>query len=531
MVTNYTNNRQKLKLIVTLFFSCVTFVSEAQTLVTFAGKATAGFKDSTGIYAEFNGPNGIAIDKVGNIFITDQGNNCIRKITPDSVVTTVAGNGIAGFADGPGTTAEFNVPTRIAVDANDNLYVADEGNQRIRKITSKGVVSTLAGNGIAGYADGPGANAEFSYPDGVAVDTSGNVYVADQLNNLVRKITPGGVVSTYAGNGAFDHTVSLAVDLKGNVYVSDWLHYRICKITPDGIISTLAGNGVAGFRDGPGANAEFGNGAMRVSVDTSRNVYVADPGNFRLRKITPGGVVSTLAGSGIKGYLDTLAMYSQFSNITGAAIAPDGNIFITDFSNNVIRELTSASGGPLPVTFLNFTAEFKNNDGLLSWQTATEENSNYFNIERSSDGSHFNIIGSVPASGNSSITKSYNYTDVKAATLNASALYYRLQEVDKDGKSITSKIQLLNLIKKLSITVTPNPVIDFINITSSADVKNARISLIDISGKKYYARVQNLFAGMRLQIPVSKNYAVGTYFVQIIDASGKTICVQEIIKN
>jgi hypothetical protein len=202
---------------------------------TVAGSGTQGFldSDSGALVARFTVPLGITADQSGNIYVSD-GNFFgyrIRKITPSGIVTTLAGNGLRGFADGDGANAEFDSPTGLAVDESGNVYVADAGNNRIRKITPSGFVTTLAGSGIFGYADGNPSAAQFSYPSGVAVDSSDNVYVADANNNRIRKITPAGLVNTLAGNGIlgsvdgdyssaeFALPVGITVDRSGNVYV------------------------------------------------------------------------------------------------------------------------------------------------------------------------------------------------------------------------------------------------------------------------------------------------------------------------
>ncbi len=262
-------------------------------------------------------------------------------------VSTLAGSGTAGFADGTGTTAQFNSPLGVAVDAAGNLYVADLKNNRIRKITPSGEVSTLAGSGIVGSVDGTGTTAQFNETCGVAVDASGNVYVADRSNHRIRKITPGGEVSTLAGsilgyaNGTgtaakFYNPRGVAVDASGNVYVADYSNHRIRKITPGGEVSTLAGSGTPGFADGTGTAAQFYYPAS-VVVDPSGNVYVADLANYRIRKITSSGEVSTLAGS-ILGYGTGTA--AQFKTPIAVALDANGNVYVADSYG--IRKITTA---------------------------------------------------------------------------------------------------------------------------------------------------------------------------------------------
>jgi len=271
---------------------------------TFAGTGTAAFANGAGTTARFNHPIAVAVDSEGNVYVADTGNHRIRKITPAGMVSTFAGDG---------NTTQFNCPTGVAVDSSGNVYVADRYNHRIRKITSTGVVSTFAGTGTAGYKDAAGNTARFNRPYGVAVDSSGNVYVADFDNHRIRKITPAAriedrKVSTFAGSTAgykdatgntarFNYPSDVAVDSEGNVYVADHVNHRIRKITPAGMVSTIAGTGAAAFANGAGNATQF-NFPYGVAVDSSGNVYVADAFNHRIRKITPAEMVSTLVGTG-----------------------------------------------------------------------------------------------------------------------------------------------------------------------------------------------------------------------------------------
>ncbi len=333
---------------------------------TLAGNGIHGFMDGTGGpngTAQFKYPTGTAIDAIGNVYVADRNNHRIRKITPNGMVYTLAGNGNIAFMDGtggPNGTAQFYYPEGVAVDAQNNVYVADKSHHRIRKIAPNGMTSTLAGNGTPGYADGTGGfngTAMFSSPSGVTVDAQNNVYVADQLNNRIRKITPDGTVTTLAGSGTlgyldgssdvaqFSNPYGVTVDLQGNVYVADIENNRIRKITPDGTVMTLAGSGTSGYMDGtggPNGTAQFLK-PTGVAVDGQNNVYVAGFLNNRIRKIAPGGTVTTLAGSGIDGFMDAPVDAAQFHDPFGIAVDVQGNIFIADAQNNRIRKIACAS--------------------------------------------------------------------------------------------------------------------------------------------------------------------------------------------
>jgi sugar lactone lactonase YvrE len=252
-----------------------------------------GFADGAANEAKFNTPSAIAIDKDGNLFIADTANNRIRKIDAKAQVTTVAGTGAAGFADGAANEAVFDSPIGLAVDAQGNLFVADTYNDRIRKITKDGAVTTIAGTGVAGFADGAANEAMFDTPCGIAVDKQGNLFVADTGNNAIRKITRQGEVTTFAKNNEgeqnsdarLSYPVGLALTQDGFLFVSNQNSGRIQMITPVGEIKNFAGK-TSGFADGIGEGARF-NGAYGIAVDNTGNLFVADANNYLIRKITP----------------------------------------------------------------------------------------------------------------------------------------------------------------------------------------------------------------------------------------------------
>lgn len=324
---------------------------------TLAGSGIQGVVDGPSNTAQFYYPNGITIDAMGNTYVTDVYSE-LRKISPTGQVTTPAGSSQGGYADGTGIFAKFSFPEGLAADAAGNIYVADSWNNRIRKVTPAGVVTTFAGSGSVGtwgnagggYLDGPASQAKFVRPTGIAIDAAGNIYVGDAGNGRLRKITPAGIVSTLAGNGTFGFADGpagiaqfgglnrLAVDASGNIYVSDTYTGRIRKVTPDGTVSTLAGSGSYGFRDGPVATALF-SGLGGIAVDGSGNIYVADNSNRRIRKISPAGIVSTVAGSGTAGFNDGAGSFAQFNGPTDLVISPSGALYVTDYYNNRIRKI------------------------------------------------------------------------------------------------------------------------------------------------------------------------------------------------
>jgi DNA-binding beta-propeller fold protein YncE len=372
------------------------FISKISTtgvVSTFAGLGgTGGTYYGTGTTVGFNQPSGVAVDPSGNVYVADSGNDVIRKVTPAGVVTTLAGTpDSAGLANSTGSNARFNYPagivgdgsgnfyvadsinglirkvtpggmvttfvgglsepTGVTVDAAGNLYVAVAGLNQIYKITPGGATSTLAGNSFAGSNDGTGSSASFNYPTGVTVDGSGNVYVADSGNNTIRKITSGGVVTTLAGKpgligsadgtGAaaqFNYPLGIGIDGAGNLYVADNFNQTIRKITPAGLVSTYAGSaGNAGSIDGTAFAARFSSPAA-VAVDAAGNVFVSDSLNYTIRKISPAGAVTTLAGSaGNPGAANGTGSSARFYDPFGITVDAAGNIYVADASNNTIR--------------------------------------------------------------------------------------------------------------------------------------------------------------------------------------------------
>jgi hypothetical protein len=331
-------------------------VTPAGVVTTIAGSAgILGSTDGTGAAARFNAPAGVAVDGSGNLFVTDSGNDTIRKITSAGVVTTIAGTaGVGGSNDGTGAAAQFSGPAGIGVDGSGNIYVADEINDTIRKITSAGVVTTLAGEAAAaGSSDGTGSVGRFTAPYGLRVDGSGNIYVADTGNEEIRKVTPAGVVSTIAGTlrhtgsvdgqgaaASFNAPLGVGVDGSGNLYVADYYNDEIRKITSGGAVTTIAGVAtIFGFVDGQGTQAEFG-GPYDVVADSNGNVYVSDEGNDTIRKITPGGAVTTLAGSPEAGYADGTGAAARLNRPTGVALDKSGNLYVADDNNDTIRKIS-----------------------------------------------------------------------------------------------------------------------------------------------------------------------------------------------
>jgi len=380
--------------------ACAQVTYTPYTFTTLAGKASIGSADGPREAARFSSPFDVTVDNAGNLYVADTDNHTVRKITPDGMVTTLAGlAGVSGSTDGVGSAARFYHPEGITVDIFGNVYVADTDNQTIRKITPGGLVTTLAGvAGSNGNMDGIGRAASFNWPSGVAVDGTGNVYVTEIFNYDVRKITPAGVVTTLAGQAGssgnadglgsdarFTDPGGVAVDAWGNIFVADTYNDRICKITPAGMVTTLRmADGTAAYFYRPQklgldvvgnvyVSDSLNHRILRlttagdltiiatlpadlpqdptsvpyadgVAVDALGNVYVADTGNSAVRKITQSGVMTTVAGFGPGfGSTDGVGSVARFFYPAGVAADGAGNVYAADMANHTIRKI--APGG------------------------------------------------------------------------------------------------------------------------------------------------------------------------------------------
>ena len=289
-----------------------------QAITTIAGNGTKGFSGDGGpaTSAELAAPEGMAMDAAGNLYFVDVQNFRVRKISSSGTISTVAGTGTRGSSgDGGPATSAAMVPFSVAVDSAGNLYITDIA--RIRKVTPSGTISTVAGTGRGGFSGdgGPATSAQIFAPEGVAVDTAGNIYIADTDNHRIRKVTPAGTITTVAGNGtkgfsgdggpatgaSLNDPTRVTVDAQGNLYIADEQNNRVRKVTAAGVISTLAGTGIGGYSgDGGPATSAMLFTPYDVAVDAAGNVYIADSQNNRIREVTPDGKINTVAGNGPK---------------------------------------------------------------------------------------------------------------------------------------------------------------------------------------------------------------------------------------
>jgi sugar lactone lactonase YvrE len=295
------------------------------TITTVAGTGAPGFSGDGGpaTSAQINNPAGLAADSLGNLYIADSWNQRIRMVSTNGIITTVAGNGSSGFSgdSSPATSAQLDNPTGLAVDSFGNVYIADSSNQRIRMVSVNGVITTIAGNGTSGYSGdgGPATSAELASPNGISVDALGNVYIADDGNNRIRKVAPNGNITTIAGNGT----------------------------------SGYSGDG------GPATSAELAS-PNSVAVDTAGNLYIADDGNNRIRRVDLTGTITTIAGNGNRAYTGDggPALNASFQNPAGVFVSAAGSVYVSDQSNAALRMLTPIGTQPVMTIQSNHSGAF-----------------------------------------------------------------------------------------------------------------------------------------------------------------------------
>lgn len=332
-------------------------------ITTVAGNGVTNYSGDNGpaTSAELNLPAAVAVDSSGNLYIADTYNNCIRKVNTSGTITTVAGNGTEGYSgdNGPATSAELNWPMGVAVDSSGNIYIGDTNNNRVRVVNSGGTITTFAGNGTPAYSgdNGPATLAELYMPYGVAVDTSGNLFIGEMVSDRVRKINSSGTITTVAGDGTstyngdngpatlaqFGAPEGVAISSSGNLYITDPMNLRVRMVNTSQIIVTVAGDGTQGSTGdgGPATSAEL-IWPAGVALDFHNNLYIADPPTNRVRVVNTGETISTVAGTGTAGFSGDggPAASAELNSPNGVAVDSSGNLYIADSGNCRIRKVT-----------------------------------------------------------------------------------------------------------------------------------------------------------------------------------------------
>ncbi len=358
-------------LICTAMVTAFCHSAQAQVITTVAGRNGGGLPGDgiPATNATIGAPWGVTTNATGNFYVSDNSNHVIRKVNAAGIISTIAGtSGTAGSGGdgGAATAAELNYPRQIATDRSGNVYVADQNNNVIRKITPSGIISRFAGTGVMGYTGngGPATNAKIYFPQGVATDKYGNVFIAEE--NTIRKIDTAGIITPvagayllapgYSGDGGpataaqFYYPQGLCTDTLGNIYVADTRNHAIRKINASGIITTIAGIGSTGFTgDGGAATVAKLNYPMSVAIDATGNLYIADQQNHAIRKVKPSGIISTIAGNGASGYSGDggPATAGRLYNPSGIAATPQGTLYIADANNGVVRKIQSTNFAPV----------------------------------------------------------------------------------------------------------------------------------------------------------------------------------------
>jgi sugar lactone lactonase YvrE len=556
---------------------------------TIAGTGTAAFAGDGGpaLSAELAHPVAIILDNTGNIFISDENNDRVRKISATTQnISTLAGDYLSYGGDGGvATSAVFNLPEDVAFDRSGNLYISDAHDYRIRKISlATNIITTVAGNGAAGYTKDslPADSSALNFPEGVVTDSLGNVFFCDLDNYRIREIkTTDNKLYNFAGNGSssgsfqnntpaaqayLSNPQGIAMDTAGNVFVADWGLSMVLKIDAiTKIVTAVAGTGAwgSGGDGGPATNAQLFF-PWDVTLDRAGNIYIADAENARIRKVDAStNIITTFAGNGTNGYsgdngpatnaeigftegittdsadnvyisaystvrridaktniittvagVDTIgysgdngpATQAHLNGPNGVAFDRSGNMYIADYSNNVIRKVTQAT---LPVTYLSFTVTKKGATALLNWQTATEVNNAYFDVERGVNSFNFSVIGKVAGNGNAAQAQSYSFTDVAPKE---GIDYYRLKQVDKDGNVNYSRVLSLDFNTPPVLRLYPDPAKDIATVSGLSTNGKSVIALIDAAGKTISV---NVTSANSCSINVSQ-LNPGTYFLRII---------------
>lgn len=493
------------KLLTLLFFFCFFYQVNGQLVLTVAGQLdSVGAVNGPALQAHFNNPHGIAVDGAGNIYVADRFGHRIRKITPAGIVSTLAGSGNTGTADGNGTTAEFFEPWGLCADSVGNVYVADTRNNLIRKIDTNGNVTTIAGTGNFGASNGPALASTFGNPTGIEIDeSSGIIYVADHLTHIIRKIDPAGNVSTIAGtafltgtaNGQgaaarFNRPYGLELDNNGDIIVADEWNHLIRRVTPTGFVTTIAGNGTVGNQDGTGAGASF-NYPWDVAVDANGDMFIADGFNNIIRRITPTGITTTYVGTaGASGANDGTGAAASFNGATGIAYLESTNeLYIADAYNELVRKIINLNIQSISLQLTVGTSTVICEGDSIGFRAAPEIYSNY----------EFFIDGNSVQSSSSEF--------FGTNTLAPGNYFLNVVATDNSGNSVVSSDIFIQVL------AAPDPTITIVGDTTF--FAGDSVSLIASAGNSYLWSNGETTGAITVFTP-------GQYWVEVTNTNGCT---------
>ncbi len=569
-------------LLLLIFGSSFINISNAQIIITYAGNDVAGYSGDGGQATAAELSNmGLATDALGNLYLADYGSNRVRKINATSgIITTLAGTGTNGYSGdgGQATAAKIGDPYDVVLDANGNLFIADYANQRIRKVNTSGVISTFAGNGVAGYTGdgGQATAAELDHPNGLAIDVSGNIYILDLTSGVVREVNTSGVISTIIGNGVagfsgdggqataaeIDNPRGIGTDASGNLYISDAGNERIRKVTASsGIISTIAGNGVAGAsgNGGPATAAEV-NLDWDIKVNkTTGDIYFIDYDNPSARKINTSGIISDVAGDIHSGYTGDggQATVAELFQPLGLGIDPTGNIYIGDQTNKVIRKVylvltvstnitanvtcnggsngsvsATPTNGTTPYTYLwsnsatttsissltagTYTITVTDKDGVTGTATAIITQPSALSSSASStsnvicNGASTGSVSSTPSNGTSPYTYSWSGGGTNSTKTGLAAGTYTITVTDNCGVTATAST---TVAQPTTLSVAANTTV---NVSCNGG-SNGNVFAIPSNGTSPYT-----YSWTGGGTNSTKTVSAGIYTITITDNCGAT---------
>jgi hypothetical protein len=466
---------------------CLATPAFTQILRTYAGDGTAAYGGDGGLAtaAQIDEPIGVYYDASGNVYITEYNGHRIRKVSPTGIISTIAGTGIAGYnGDGiPATAAQLKTPMSITGDASGNLYFSDYDNNRIRKIDAAGIISTYAGNGTIGYGgDGSAATAaQLNNPKGLVIDNTGNMYVADFYNHRIRKIDASGIITTFAGNGSGSFSADgvpataselnfpsdVAMDTGGNLLIADYLNHRIRKVDATGIIHTVAGYGTGAYSgDGGPATSAALNNPRSIAVDDSNNIYIADLYNHRIRKVSEAGIITTIAGTGVSAYggFSATAATSPISYPSSICMGGGQDLYFVDGYR--IRLYTCPPPVAGPITGADSVCM---GDSILLADTTA--------------GGYWTAAGSnITVSGSGFVTGITTGTDTIIYTVTNTCASTRAKKAITVYDCNTGVHDLS--VHKVMLAISPNPAQNQIFLKSTKPI--GKVSIYDIAGRTLY---------------------------------------------